>query len=110
MYFGYMDRLNYIESNTKTISDLALLIQNMYTSTWWALIICFINLLSILTLTSIIFKKQEYHFIAISIWIVLFILALDLNKSIIYNLSNLAIFIPIIIINIIAYNNQKKYY
>ena len=74
LYFGYMDRLNYSLSNTTKINDLALLIQNMYTSTWWALIICFINLISILTLTSILYKKQEYHFISILIWIVLFIL------------------------------------
>ena len=109
IYFGYMDRLNYIESSTKTISDLALLIQNMYTSTWWALIISFIILISTLTLTSIIFKKQEYHFISIILWIMLFILALDFKKSLTYNLSNIAIFIPIILINILAYKNQKKY-
>lgn len=108
IYFGYMDRLNYIESSTKTISDLALLIQNMYTSTWWALIISFIILISTLTLTSIIFKKQEYHFISIILWIMLFILALDFTKSINYNLSNLIIFIPIILINILAYKNEKN--
>ena len=108
IYFGYMDRLNYIESSTKTINDLTLLIQNMYTSTWWALIICFINLISIFTTTGLLYKKNEYHFISILIWIILFILALDLNKSIIYNMSNLAIFIPIIIFNLIAYKNQKS--
>lgn len=109
IYFGYMDRLNYIESSTKTMSDLALLIQNMYTSTWWALIISFIVLISTLTLTSIIYKKQEYHFISIILWIMLFILALDFTKKISYNLSNIAIFIPIILINILAYKYQKKY-
>lgn len=108
IYFGYMDRLNYIESSTKTMSDLALLIQNMYTSTWWALIISFIILISTLTLTSIIFKKQEYHFISIILWIMLFILALDFTKSINYNLSNILIFIPIILINILAYKNEKN--
>ena len=108
IYFGYMDRLNYIESSTKTISDLALLIQNMYTSTWWALIISFIIIISTFTLTSIIYKKNELHFIAIILWNMLFILALDFTKSISYNLSNIAIFIPIIIINILAYKNQKS--
>ena len=39
----------------------------------------------------------------------LFILALDFKKSLTYNLSNIAIFIPIILINILAYKNQKKY-
>ena len=109
IYFGYVDRLNYIEASTKTMADLALLIQNMYTSTWWALIICMIILISIFTITSIIYKKLYLHFISILIWIMLFILALDFTKSITYNLSNIAIFIPIISINIIAYSNQKKY-
>ena len=108
-YFGYVDRLNYIESSTTKISDIALLIQNMYTSTWWALIISFIILIGVLSLTSIIYKKQEYHFISILLWIMLFILALDFTKSINYNLSNLLIFIPIILINILAYKNEKKY-
>lgn len=108
IYFGYMDRLNYIESSTKTINDLALLIQNMYTSTWWALIISFIILISILSITSIIYKKQEYHFISILLWIMLFILALDFTKSIKYNISNIFIFIPIILINILAYKNEKN--
>ena len=108
LYFGYMDRLNYSVSSAKQVSDLSLLIQNMYTSTWWALIICIINLISIFCITSIIYKKQEYHFVSILMWLVLFLLALDLDKSIIYNISGVAIFIPIIVINIIAYKNQKS--
>ncbi len=107
IYLGYVDRLNYIESSTKTINDLALLIQNMYTSTWWALIISFIILISTLSLTSIIYKKLEYHFISIILWIMLFILAIDFTKNFTYNLSTISIFIPIIIFNIIAYKNQK---
>ena len=107
IYFGYVDRLNYIESQAITMSDLALLIQNMYTSTWWALIIISIILISIFSLTSIIYKKCEFHFISILIWCMLFILALDFTKSFTYNLSNIAIFIPLILINIKAYFNQK---
>ena len=102
IYFNCLDRLNY------TTSDLTLLIENMYTSTWWALIISFISLVSIFHIVSIVFKKIEYHFITILIWIMLFILALDFTKSFMYNLSNIAIFIPIILINILAYNNQKS--
>ena len=107
IYFGYVDRLNYIESQAITMSDLAILIQNMYTSTWWALIIVSIILISIFSLTSILYKKREFHFISILIWCMLFILALDFTKSFTYNLSNIAIFIPIILINIKAYFNQK---
>ena len=109
IYLGYVDRLNYIESQSNTIQDLALLIQNMYTSTWWALIISMILFISIFTITSIIYKKIYLHFISILIWIMLFILSLDFTKSFSYNLSNIAIFIPIILVNIKAYFNQKKY-
>lgn len=107
MYFNYMDRLNYIESSNLIVNDLSLLIQNMYTSTFWALIICMIILLSIFTLTSIIYKKKYLHFISILIWCMLFILSIDITKGFTYNLSNAAIFIPIILINIKAYFNQK---
>lgn len=109
IYFGYVDRLNYIESNMTTMSDLALLIQNMYTSTWWALIIVSVILISIFSITSIIYKRCEFHFISILIWCMLFILALDFTKGFTYNLSNLAIFIPIILINIKAYFNQREF-
>ena len=104
-----MDKLNFTESSLHTTQDLALLIQNMYTSTWWSLIICMILLISILTITSLIYKKNYLHFISILIWCMLFILAIDFTQNFTYNISNIAIFIPIIIINIIAYINQKKY-
>lgn len=110
IYFGYVDRLNYIESQATTMSDLALLIQNMYTSTWWGLIIISIILISIFSLTSIIYKKRELHFISILTWCMLFILALDFTKNFTYNLSNIAIFIPIILINIKAYFNQITFF
>lgn len=108
-YFGYVDRLNYIENSTTKISDIALLIQNMYTSTWWALIISFIILIGVLSLTSIIYKKQEYHFISILLWVMLFILALDFTKKISYNISTILIFVPIISTNILSYFKEKKY-
>lgn len=108
IYLSYVDRLNYIENGMTTIQDLTLLIQNMYSSTWWALIISMIMLISILTITSLIYKKNYLHFISILIWIMLFILALDFTKNFKYNLSNAAIFIPIIFLNIKAYYNQKN--
>ena len=109
IYFNYMDRLNYFESAKLNIDNLALLIQNMYTSTFWALIICMIIIISIFTLTSLIYKKEYLHFISILLWVMLFILSIDTTKNITYNLSNVAIFLPIITINIKAYFNQKKY-
>lgn len=105
MYFSYMDKLSYVENS----NNLSLLVQNMYTSTWWALIIMSISFISIFSLTSIVYKKNYLHFISILIWGVLFILSLDLEKSLKYNISNMCIFIPIIVINILAYFKEKKY-
>ncbi len=105
IFMSYQDKLSFKESS----NDLTLLIQNMYTSTWWALIITMVIFISILTITSIIYKKQYLHFISILIWVALLILALDFTKKFMYNLSNLAIFVPIILINIKAYYNQKSY-
>lgn len=105
MYFSYMDKLSYVENS----NNLSLLVQNMYTSTWWALIIMSISLISIFSITSIVYKKNYLHFISILIWGVLFILSLDLEKSLKYNISNMCIFIPIIVINILAYFKEKKY-
>ena len=105
MYFSYMDKLSYVENS----NNLSLLVQNMYTSTWWALIIMSISFISIFSLTSIVYKKNYLHFISILIWAVLFILSLDLEKSLKYNISNMCIFIPIIVINILAYFKEKKY-
>lgn len=109
MYLGYVDKLNYIESSTNTVDGLTLLLQNMYTSTWWGLIILSVNFIGIFTLTSIIYKKNYLHFISILIWITLFILAIDLTKGIKYNISNICIFIPIIALNIVAYFNELKH-
>ena len=86
IYMSYVDRLTYIKNS----SNLTLLIQ------------------SIFSITSIIYKKNYLHFISILIWITLFILALDFTKGIKYNISNICIFIPIILLNIKAYFNQKN--
>lgn len=106
--FSYSDRLSYSQSMEYNQDNLSLLLETMYTSTWYALIILTANLISIFSLVSTIFKKQEFHFVSISLWCVLMILAVDLNLNFMSNAATLAIFIPIILLNIIAYINQKK--
>lgn len=106
--FSYSDRLSYSEAIEYSEDNLVLLLDNMYTSTWYALIILTANLISIFSLVSTIFKKQEFHFVSISLWCVLMILAVDLNLNFMSNAATLAIFIPIILLNIVAYFNQKK--
>lgn len=106
--FNYSDRLSYNQAMEYNQDNLSLLLETMYTSTWYALIILTANLISIFSLVSTIFKKQEFHFVAISLWCVLMILAVDLNLNFMSNAATLAIFIPIILLNIVAYINQKK--
>lgn len=107
-YFNYIDRLSYQESVIKSQADLALLIENMFTSTWWALIILTLSLISIFSLVSFIYKDLKFLFVSILLWVILFILALNFKDNFTKILSTIMIFIPIISINIISYYNQKK--
>ena len=106
--FNYSDRLSYAEAIEYNQDNLSLLFESMYTSTWYALIILTANLISIFSLVSTIFKKQEFLFVSFSLWCVLMILAVDYNISFKSNVATLAIFIPIILLNIVAYFNQKN--
>ncbi len=108
LYFNYLDRLNYSESVTNKTKDLALLLQNMFTSSWWGLLILVICFISIFTLISFIYKDIKFHLIAILLWVILLILSINIKESLSYNISNLCIFIPIIAINIVAFQNQKN--
>lgn len=107
-YFNYLDRLNYAESVIHTTNDLALLIQNMYTSTWWALIILSICLIAAFKLVGFYYRDLKFILISSYLWVVLLILAINIKDSFMNNISALAIFIPIIIFNFAAYINQKK--
>ncbi len=108
LYFNYLDRLNYQESIVNNTKDLALLIQNMFTSTWWALIILVLALIAIFSLVALIYKDLRFQFISVMLWFILLIIALNFKDNFLNNISTIAIFIPIIISNIFAYYNQKK--
>lgn len=108
IYFNYLDRLSYEESINTTSSDLALFLQNMYTSTFWGLMILFFCLISIFTLAAFIYKDYKYQFISICLWFVMFILALNPKYTLLNNISILLIFIPLILISIFAYKSQKN--
>ena len=107
-YFNYLDRLNYTESITNNTKDLALLMENMFTSTFWGILIIMLSLIAIFTIISFIYIDQKYHLISILLWFILLILSINIKDTWQNNISNLCIFIPIIIINIIAFINQKN--
>ncbi|MDD4188066.1 MAG: hypothetical protein PHX04_04875 [Bacilli bacterium] len=107
-YFNYLDRLSYQDSVIYKEIDLALLIENMFTSTWWALIILVLCLITIFSLVSFIYKDLKYQFISILLWFILFILALDIKGNISNIFSTVMIFIPVITLNIFSYINHKS--
>lgn len=106
--FNYSDGLNYANALNYSEDNLTLLFESMYTSTWYGLIILSANLISICSLISAIYLKKEFHFLSISLWCVLLLIALDFNTNLKANMATMAIFIPIILLNIVAYFNQKK--
>lgn len=106
--FNYSDRLSYAEAIEFNEDNITLLFQSMYTSTWYGLIILTANLISIFSLISAIYLKKEFHFLSISLWCVLLLIALDFNTNLKANMATMCIFIPIIFLNIVAYFNQKK--
>ena len=107
VYFNYMDRLNYIESISTKTQNLALVFQNMYTSTFWGLIIIILVFISIFAIISLIYNDQKYQLVSLLLWIVLFTLAIDLKAGFKDNISILYIFVPIILVNYLAFKNQK---
>ncbi|MDD2505404.1 MAG: hypothetical protein PHF21_03950, partial [Bacilli bacterium] len=80
-YFNYLDRLNYQESIIKTEADLALFIKNMFTSSWWALIILTLCLISIFGIIAFIYKDLKFQMVSILLWVVLFIISLDFKSG-----------------------------
>lgn len=108
MAFVYSDTLSYADSQIFSGLGIEKLLESIYSSTWWALILLLLSLIAILSIATIYLKKMDYLFISILLWGEMLILAINLNNGIIDNLSVMALFIPIIIINIIAFKDQKK--
>ena len=106
--FVYTDTLNYADSEVITTMGVEKLLESVYSSTWWALILFLLSFISIFSLTTLVYRKLDYLFVSIMCWVMMFILAINLHNSITINLSICALFIPIIIINIIVYNKEKE--
>lgn len=106
--FVYSDTLSYADSQLFSAIGIEKLLESIYSSTWWALILLLLAFIAILSISTIYLKKMDYLFISILLWVEMLILAINLNNSLLDNLSIMALFIPIIIINIIAFKEQKK--
>ena len=104
--FVYTDTLNYADSLIFNELGMQKLLQSIYSSTWWALILTILALITILSITTLVFKKIEYLFIGILLWCEMFILTLDFNKSPKDLFFSALLILPIIIINIIVYKKE----
>lgn len=98
------------DDQTKALpfDDVRKLLQTIYSQTWWGLTLFSLGLSSILSVTSIIYKKLDYYFISIGLWIMLTILAINLNQKFTGILQTILLFIPIIIIKILCYQREKE--
>ena len=106
--FVYTDTLNYADSLIFNELGMQKLLQSIYSSTWWALILTILALITILSITTLVFKKLEYLFIGILLWVEMFILTLDFNKSPKDLFFSALLILPIIVINIIVYKKEKE--
>ena len=106
--FVYTDSLTYSESIIYQSLGVETLLQSIYSSTFWALILVMLAIIVMFSITSLVFRKIEYQFISLLGWIELFILSLNFTKPISDLLATCALYIPIIILNIICYRKQVE--
>jgi len=109
IYFNYLDHLNFYESTTTKTKELALVFQNMFTSTWWGLLILIICLITIFSIIAFIYRDEKFQLISTLLWFILLILSINIKDTFKNNIGTIFIILPIIIINYIAFKNQKKY-
>ena len=106
--FVYSDSLTYSDSLIYNAIGIETLLESLYSSTWWALILFTLGFITICSITSIVFKKLEYFFMGILGWGLMLILAINIGNPIKDILFVIALFVPILGINIIAYRTEKE--
>ena len=108
-YFNYLDRLNYSEGLISKTSDLALLLENMFTSTFWGLLILVISLGTIFSIIAFIYRDHKFQLMTSLMWVIILILSINVKDTLKNNISSLFIILPILIFNFVAFYDQKKY-
>lgn len=106
--FVYSDSLSYNVSLVYNAIGVEKLLETLYSSTFWALLLLILAFIFILNITCIKYKNLEHAFISICLWVLMFILSINLTKSLMDNLMTSLLFIPIIIINIVAYRTEEN--
>ncbi len=106
--FVYSDSLSYDDSLIYNAIGVEKLLESLYSSTFWALLLLILAFIFVLNITCIKYKNLEHGFISICLWVLMFILSINLTKSLMDNLMTSLLFIPIIIINIVAYKTEES--
>ncbi len=106
--FVYSDSLTYSDSLIYTAIGIESLLESLYSSTFWAFILFTLGFITITSITSILFKKIEFLFMSILGWVLMLLLAINIGNPIKDILFVILLFIPIILINIIAYKTEKQ--
>lgn len=106
--FVYSDSLSYNDSLVYNALGVEKLLETLYSSTFWGLILLILAFIVIFNVTSMVYKKKEYSFISLCLWFLMLILSINLTKPIMDNLMTLLLFVPIIIINIIARKKEEE--
>lgn len=106
--FVYSDSISYNDSLIYNSLGIEKLLETLYSSTFWALLLLILAFIFVLNITCIKYKNLEHGFISICLWVLMFILSINLTKSLMDNLMTSLLFIPIIIINIVAYKTEEN--
>ena len=106
--FVYTDSLTYSKSLVIQAMGIEKLLETMYTSTWWALVLLLVFFVALFAILTIIYKDLKFYGISFGCLVELLILSINLTAPIKNTLMNLLIFIPLFVLNVIAYKSEKK--
>ncbi len=108
MSFVYTDSLTYSKSLVIQAIGIEKLLETMYTSTWWALVLLLVFFVALFAILTIIYKDLKFYGISFGCLVELLILSINLTAPIKNTLMNMLIFLPLFVLNVIAYRSEKK--
>ena len=107
MSFVYTDSLTYEKSLVLQAMGIEKLLETMYTSTWWALVLLLVFFVALFAILTIIYKDLKFYGISFGCLVELLILSINLTAPIKNIFMNMLIFLPLFVLNVIAYKSEK---
>jgi hypothetical protein len=80
----------------------------MYTSTWRLLVLLIVFFVALYAILRLIYKDLKFYGISFGCLVELLILSINLTAPIKNTLMNMLIFLPLFVLNVIAYRSEKK--